>query len=351
MNICHISPYAPSGCGLFEHARDMARADIAGGNNVIFVDAGITENGVRKEGVIGAVDDRAGFLLQTAHPDLIQEADVIIQHTGCYDIWTVKCQAPIIWAIHGRPLACFRPELQGKGESFSLYSDLSKWKRAKKMLYFWPEFTPYWQNVIPEEKLLCLDYPVIDQNRFNQNGDVYQFQNPGKYNFLICDSEREDIGIYELVNGCIMAAKKYPNLFKFHFVGSLDLPVKNCWNLVLGKLKELGALGDIVGRITNIESVYKASDCLISPNMIIVRTIAEGLSCGLPVIAEEGCKVADYTCNMSNPYDVLEAFDMFKTEFDNRKIDKSKIIERSKVFNMCNYSNAMNKVYQEICLK
>lgn len=348
MNIAHIAPYCPSGCGLYEASRDMARADIEGGNNVIFIDAGITVNGNRQEGQISAVDDRADFRLETAHPNMINEADVIVMHTGCYDNWIVKTQAPIIWTIHGRPLACFRPELAGKGDSFSLYADLAKWKRAKKMLYFWDEFTPFWQNVIPEEKLLCLDYPVIDQNRFNIDGPTYQLQNPGKYNFLICDSAREDIDLYELVNGCIMAAKKYPNQFKFHFFGSLDLPLHNCWNMVLGKLQELGALGDIVGRITNIESVYKACDCLISPNRIIVRTIAESLSCGLPVIAEEGCSIADYTCYMPNPFDVVEAIELFKSEFDNRQIDKNEIIERSKIFNMINYSNKMNQVYADI---
>lgn len=348
MNICHIAPYAPALCGLYEHARDMTRADCESGHGVFFIDAGITINGERQEGKINSVDNRAGFRLETAHPDMINEADIIVMHTGCHDNWIVKNQAPIIWVIHGRPLACFRPELMGKGDSFSLYSDLAKWKRAKKMLYFWPEFTPFWNNVIPEEKLLCLDYPVIDQNRFNSGGDIYRLQNPGKYNFLICDSAREDLDLYELVNGCILAARKYPNQFKFHFIGSLDLPLPNIWNMVLGKLQELGALGDIVGRITNIESVYKACDCLISPNRIIVRTIAEALSCGLPVIAENGCKVADYTCYMPNPYDIVEAIELFKSEFDNKQIDKNEIIERSKVFNMCNYSNAMNKVYAEI---
>ena len=61
----------------------MARADAESGNGVFFIDAGITVNGNRQDGQIGAVDDRAGFRLETTHPDLVNEADVIVMHTGC----------------------------------------------------------------------------------------------------------------------------------------------------------------------------------------------------------------------------------------------------------------------------
>ncbi|MEY2669781.1 MAG: hypothetical protein RLZZ577_97 [Bacteroidota bacterium] len=44
MIICHIAPFAPNRCGLYEASRDMARADIVGNNQIIFIDAGITIN-------------------------------------------------------------------------------------------------------------------------------------------------------------------------------------------------------------------------------------------------------------------------------------------------------------------
>jgi glycosyltransferase involved in cell wall biosynthesis len=323
----------------------MVRADIDGGNQVIFVDAGITENGKREEGKIGAIDDRGGLRLETASPNLISEADIIVMHTGFHDSYLVKTQAPIVWIVHGRPLACFRPEYQGKMESYSLYHNVAQWKRSKKMVYFWQEFIPHWSNIFPSEKNACLDYPVIDQIRFNPSGQIHTLQNKGKYNLLVCDSNREDIDTYELTVGCIEAVKQIQGL-KVHFYG-LDMPLKNCWNILLGKLKELGGLGDVSGRVTNMEMIYRACDGLISPNKIIVRTIAEALSCGIPVIAEEGCKVADFQCKMNDAYDVAEAIKMWTHSIDLGK-HKNGVLERAENFSMKNYYTKMNEIYKEV---
>jgi glycosyltransferase involved in cell wall biosynthesis len=325
----------------------MIKADVLGGNQVIFVDAGITVDGKREPSKVGAVDNRGNFNLVTANIEMINEADVIVMHTGASDSWIVKTQAPLIWVIHGRPLACFRPELQGKSNSYSLYQNISNWKRTKKMIYFWEEFKPHWDIFIPEEKQAIIKFPVIDETRFNRTGNKHTLKNPGKYNILICDSSREDIDLYELVIGCIEAVKQFPRL-KIHFYG-FDMPIPNCWNIVLNKLKELGGLGDLVGRVQNMELVYKAVDCLISPNRIITRTIGEALSCGIPVINQDNDKlITDYTCDISNAEDVVKAIGMFISDFDNKKINKDEIIKRSSVFNMHNYSNAMNKIYNEV---
>jgi glycosyltransferase involved in cell wall biosynthesis len=323
----------------------MARDYIHGGIDVIFIDTGITVNGAREEPQIGAIDDRAGFKLETADPALINDADVIIMHSGAPDIWIVKTQAPLIWVIHGRPLACFRPEINGKGQSYSLYRDVAEWKRTKKMLYFWSEFKPHWDVFISPEKSLCLDFPVIDENRFSADGTKHKLDNPGKYNLLVCDSNREDIDTYELTVGCIEAAKQIPGL-KIHFYG-IDYPISNAWNILLGKLKEVGGLGDVKPRVTNMELVYRACDCVISPNKIIVRTIAEALCCGIPVISQNGCKVADWSCDMSDANDVVDAIKLFVQHYD-KGIHKEGVLQRSKNFNMKNYSKKMNEIYKEV---
>ena len=345
MIICHIAPFAPNRCGLYEAARDMARADIVGGNEVIFVDAGITINGERQEPVIGQVDDRAGFKIVSVNPDMISEADVIIMHTGCSDNWIVKNQAPLIWAVHGRPLACFRPEIQGKMNSYSLYKHVAEWKRTKKMLYFWPEFKNDWSVFVPENKNLCLDYPVVDSNRFSPQGQSHILSEKGKYNLLVCDSEREDIGLYELVVGCIEACKKIKCL-KIHFFG-FDFPLPQCWDILLGKLKEVGGLGELQGRVTNMELVYRAMDGLISPNRIITRTIAEAISCHVPVITEYGCKVSNYWCNMALSNDVATTIQCFIDDLE-AGANRKDIEEKAKLFSMKSYSKKMNEIYKEV---
>jgi glycosyltransferase involved in cell wall biosynthesis len=125
------------------------------------------------------------------------------------------------------------------------------------------------------------------------------------------------------------------------------MPLKNCWNILLGRLKTAGILGDVSGRVTNMEMVYRACDGLISPNKIIVRTIAEALSCGIPVIAEEGCKVADFGCKMNDAYDVAEAIKMWANSID-KGMHKNLVLNRAEKFSMKNYYTKMNEIYSEV---
>lgn len=349
MKIAHVAPFAPNRCGLYESARDMSAADIYGGHEVYFVDAGITVNGKRENPKIGAVDNRGNFKLETVNHSILDNMDVIIMHTGISDSWLVRNQAPLIWVVHGRPLACFRPERMNKTQAYSLYNTVAGWKRTKGMLYFWNEFKPFWDGVL-HGKDIVLDNPVIDENRFNYSNLKYTFQNKSDINFIVCDSEREDIDLFEMVAGIVQAAKIFKNKFKVHFFG-LNMPLKNCWNIILGELKKCGGLGDVVGRVGDMEKVYRAGTCLISPNRIITRTIGESLSCGTPVISQNNRfnLMSDYTCDFSDSNDVIEAIKLFINDFDKNKIDRNKILERSKVFHKKVYSENMNSIYKRRC--
>jgi glycosyltransferase involved in cell wall biosynthesis len=341
MNIVHLSMFAPNRCGLYEASRDMARADIEAGHQVYFVDCGVRKNdGTFEQGLIGAVDDRAGFRLETCHPDLIDMGDIIIMHTCPISDWMVRNQAPIILVLHGRPRACYNPEIFGKRNSLSLYKTISNWKRTKKALFFWEEFIQYWENLLPNEKIACLDYPVIDQNRFKREGPKHTLINQGAHNFLICDSEREDIDLFELINNCIVAAKKIPGV-KFHFYG-VDMPLKDSQKFLFEELKRVGGLGDLQGRVSNMELVYRSVDAVISPNRIITRTIAESLSCGTPVITELGCKVSSGQCYFPNTESLTITLEKF---ISRQKEDTTKKAEN---FRMDNYSKKMELIYNEV---
>jgi len=350
MNIAHVAPFAPNRCGLYESARDMVRADVLGGHTVTFIDAGVTSKGVRSEPVIGGIDNRAGFELTTVNPSELDDADFIIMHTGFPDRYLVRNQADLIWVVHGRPLACFKPERMGTGQSYSLYNTMSNWKRTKGMLYFWKEFQPHWEGVL-NGKDIILDYPVIDEERFIDDGNKMTLQKSGEINILICDSEREDIELYELTVGLCEAVKKFPEL-KIHFYG-LDMPdgkLDNCHNLLLGKLQKLNALGSVSGRIGDMEKLYNAVDCVMSPNRIITRTIGEALSCGIPVISQNNKMnlLSDYTCDMSQTQDIVDIISLFVHDKKNGLINKNEIRDRASVFSLKNYSNAMNIEYERI---
>ena len=346
MKICHITMFAPSRCGLYEASRDMFLADKIFGHNVHMVDVGTIKDGKQlTEPKSGQTDTRNNLGIITSDPMEINTSDIVFMHTGCSDSWLVKTQAPIIWVVHGRPLACFRPESNGKSHSYSLYENVAKWQRVKKMLYFWEEFYKDW-SLIFQNKDLVLDYPVIDTSRFCKSKTDYNFIENGKYNFVIADSNREDICNYEMVVSLINALKSndLKDLdIKIHFFG-LDFPLENCWNILLGKLKEIGKLGDIHGRIMEIEKVYSKAHCLISPNSIIVRTIAEAICCNTFVIANN-CKVADINININNTFEVIEAIKTIVYNVNqNIKPNKSRI----KKFSISEYNKVINNVYKEL---
>lgn len=350
MYIGHFAPFAPSRCGLYEAARDMCMADALSGHSALFFDTGVIENNQQASPQIGAIDERGNFKLQVSNLNELNNLDLVIAHTGINDNWLARIDAPVIWVLHGRPLACFRPEIQGKNQSYSLYNTVGHWKRIKKLLYFWDEFTPYWDNCLPRNKMVCLPAPPIDNYRFNAGGEKYKLKNPGKYNILICDSMREDFCNYEIVNNLIEVCKIH-NGIKVHFFGSIDFPAANCWNILLNKLKDLDSLGDIEGRVTFIEQIYRSVDLVISPNKIITRTIGESIMSGTPTMTQQGNKVGTYQCDISNTKDFIEGFEIFKNDKDSN-VDYTEVFQPVKeTLSLEAYIKNITPIYKEVLQK
>jgi len=345
MKIAHYAPFAPNACGLYEAAKDMYTADKIAGLEVCFVDTGITINGERKNnpGEAGKVDRRGQVELTSITPEQALSADVIIAHTGIPDNWIVGSQSPIIWILHGRPAACFKPEVMGNGSSYTLLSKLASWSRVKTMLTFWPYHTQYWEETIPKEKLMCFPAPPIDSSRFSPNGKKHEFKLKGKHNVVFADTQREDVDIFEYLHGAIKFAKHNKDVV-FHFYG-MPNPL-GPWELLLLQLKKLNALGDVWARKTEMEEVLRAADLLISPHRITTRIIAEALCCGTPVIAN-GCEFATWNCDeVESLPDVIEgALYGISNNLENIQSD---CISTATNFSLTKYNNQMEKVYANL---
>ena len=347
MKIVHFAPFAPHSCGLYEAARDMVRADMHSRHNVHFVDTGIIVDGKRKAGQIGAVDSRCDKKIVTANPSEALTADIIIAHTGIPDNWLVKCQAPIIWIIHGRPLACFRPEQNGGRESYTLTAGVAKWPRVKAMVTFWNHHVSFWDVIIPKDKLVSFGAPPIDERRFAPEGKVHDFGVfNGKYNIVIAESWREDVDIYEITHGALATAGVIDGL-KCHFF-AMETPLK-CWNFLVDKMRELNIKGEICGRTSKIEEVYRAADILLSPQRITTRSIGEALSCGTPVIAANGNEHATWTADISDPLDVANTIKRAIHEIENNPNEVNRRISAARdAFSLAEYSKNMNELYRQV---
>jgi hypothetical protein len=206
MKIFHIAPFGPHKCGLYEAARDMAKADVLSGHQVFLVDSGFSRSTGQEYSPIGSIDERGGFKVVTSDPKNLNSADIIIDHSGMPADWIAKNQAPLICIMHGRPLASFRREYYSKGiKSYTYDAEIAAWPRVKKVVYFWPEFKPNWDFIFPEGKSVVLDYPPIDSARFSPQGEkhIIEDKHKGEHNILICDSWREDVDMFEIINGAI----------------------------------------------------------------------------------------------------------------------------------------------------
>jgi glycosyltransferase involved in cell wall biosynthesis len=354
MEIVHFAPYAPGGAGIYEAARDMVRADAQRGHLVSFVDVGATSiAGVQAAPQVGAVDDRGGYRLVTMPIEWANTADILVYHTGVNDGWVVKNQAPIIMVVHGRPLAAFRPEQNGSAiNSYSLYADMAKWPRIKKLVYFWPEFNPYWRVIFPANKRVCLDYPPIDLERFTPDGPRHEWapEHRGKWNALICDSWRDDVDCFEIANGAIEAARRIKGL-KIHIYaietqkGTSIVP--RCWEFLIGELRHLGALGELSGRQLGMDAVYRAADFVLTPHRIVTRITGEALACGVPVLAGQGCTVTPWTARVDEPEHVGEvAVNLVKALEADREGVREDSRATAKRFDLKTYGWAMEAVYR-----
>lgn len=343
MKIVHFAPFAPNRAGLYEAARDMMRADCIMGHNCSLVDTGIFVNGKQEAGRIGQEDNRAGFFLETESPDVAKKADLLIYHSGVPDLWTVKCQAPIIMVIHGRPLAAYRFEHNTGIASYSLYAEVASWPRVKKVLHFWPEFQNYWRAIISEEKLLGLRVPPVDRERFSMEGPVYKIpgQYSGRYNGLICDSWREDVDIFEIAHGALEAARQIQGLtWHFYAVDATD----GAWKRIFDAFRSIGAMGEVYARQSNMEERYRAYDFLLSPQRIYTRTIAEALCCGLPVVSPrtDGFDAAD---TVTTAFSISEMVRLLEKNFHKIRLA---VRDESEIFDLKIYGSRMDQIYGNI---
>lgn len=343
MKIVHWAPFAPNRCGLYEAARDMARADAMRDHEVLFVDTGVqVSRGVREDVKIGATDVRGGWLLETSPPQAAMDADLWVCHDGVPDSYAARCQAPMVWMVHGRPLATFRPEQNGEPcRAYSLVKDAAAWPRVKAIVTMWSEFIPYWEMLAPD-KLRCTIDPPVDASRYS-SGEKLKLGKSGRWNLLICDSWRDDIDVFEATVACWRAAQRRPGIM-VHFWGvEPEKYERACWQHVYAALRSVGAMGELYLRDSRIDQAYRVMDALISPHRIGVRTIAEALCCGLPVVAATGCRYTEYRADPSDSDAMATAILACLDDTEAR----GKALDAAGAFDLQTFGERMEEIYSQ----
>lgn len=349
MRICHLAPFAPFRAGIYEAARDMFRADHLAGHDVDFVDTGVVLGAKKEAPQVGALDERGGFALRTAPPSVVSQADLLILHSGVPDAWLAPTTAPLICVVHGRPHAAFRYERNTPGaESYSVYARIAQWPRTAAMLHFWPSFTPYWAAIFPPEKLITLPAPPIDGALYCPEGPTH-YLSPvydAPVNGLICDAWREDVDIFEAAHGALEASRRTPGL-RWHFYGFDD--TGGPFAHLLNAFRKADALGEVSGRVKNMEQVYRRMDLMLTPQRIITRTVGEALSCGLPVVGARGLQTATAQADISSPSSVATAIGrVLLRRRDNARALREGVLEERRLFDLDLFGRRMTSLYSDI---
>jgi glycosyltransferase involved in cell wall biosynthesis len=217
------------------------------------------------------------------------------------------------------------------------------------MVTFWPDHVPFWKVLVPEDKLFCLGPPPIDQSRYSPEGEVHVIDpsQRGGFNILIADAWREDIDTYEIVHAPMEAAQDIPGM-RVH-VYAVEMPLPYCWELIMHRLRSLGILGEVWARAPHMDRVYRSMDCVLSPHRIVTRIIGEALSCGIPVVAAEGCEYTPYT---ANPADAVDMGETLVTAYRDWRGDpqwvKNQALTCSRAFDPLAFGERMKALYQRV---
>ncbi len=353
MKIAHYVGFGPNRSGLYEAARDMLRGDLEYGHDAVMVDVGVTKDGGSREpATVGSIDDRAGFRIKTVSWQSALDADVIVAHTGIDDSWVVQSQAPMVWLLHGRPLDAFRPEQNRGRRSYSIMGEVAQWPRVRAMLTLWREHVEYWQVMMPPEKLVLIDDPPIDKQRFSPQGPRYEI--PARYrgetNVLIADSWRDDVDTFEVANSTYHAAKTIPGV-RVHFC-AMEFPLDENgratptgpWTHLLDAYKQVGVLGEVFARLGDMQNHYRAMDVLLTPHVIATRTLLEPMACGVYIIGAPENRWATATANPASAKSMTTALAEAVRRI--RCGEFTRETDVGKVCGLATYAARINHVYE-----
>lgn len=348
MKIAHFAPFAPGECGLYEAARDFLRADHHEGHESLLVDTGAMRNNVKMPRQIGASQVRGDFSVVTVDVHKVKDFDVFVMHDSFDAEFLDSTSAPIIKVLHGRPLYCYRQQQLGRQPMFDYYHEESENERIKIWLTMWDEFIPFWEQVFGTEKIRCTGDPPIDQVIYNPEGIVHDFEEgkKGDFNILIADSWREDVDPWEMVHGAIRAGQEIDGL-KIHVYGVPQPGPLGAWEHHFRLMRELHIDGEVMARMPNMEQVYRAMDLVLTPHRISTRIPAESMCCGTTVLAANGARYTQFTCDPSDPLDVAEKIkDVQIAKRDNSML-QADTLGKANVFGLPAFGKKMTTFYEE----
>ncbi len=286
MKVAHVAVVTPHRAGLYETARDLVAAERRAGVDARIIDpVKAIEMVDRGSPVVGA-----GYA---------RECDVLVNHSGL-SAELNALRLPVVHVLHGRPHSSFLLEQSGEIKVLSYLTRVREDVRFRAFVTFWPEFLPYWEVLLPRERLHAVAAPV-DLERWTPHGpDGYEFHGQAGDVNVVCSSMwRADETPFHVINAFYHFALGRPGA-RLHVYGAPQ-GGGSAWGVLEAALRERGMLGEVVGMVTGLENVYRAADAVIVPHRIATRSVREPLACGCNVVMAPG---NSFTPFVADPQDL-----------------------------------------------
>ena len=247
----------------------------------------------------------------------LAESDVIMSHSGLSsEHLAVSDGTPIIQLLHGAPDYGFRMESLGGMRAYSSMQRVARGPYAdqwRAFVTFWAEHLPYWQVILPADKLhvvpACVDLEAWEPG---QVSDDYDWGGtPGKVNVVCTSSWRAgNVDILDVVTAFYHFAKDYGRgQAKLHIYGNEVATPGDAWTVLAESLREREMLGEMAGWVSmhRLKKIYRAAKMMITPHCVASRGVREALAMGCPVVAGLGCSAATQCADIRNPISFARA--------------------------------------------
>lgn len=275
MKLAHVAICTPGRCGLYETARELVAAERALGYDARMVDPRPTQF------YPGEGDERGALI---AGKEFVNEADVILDHSGC-DGTTDSIDKPHILVAHGRPESSFLSEKSGGAPVYSYHYRLDGTAKYRGVVTFWRQHVGALEVMFRQTPVRCVP-PPVDLQAWHPDGARHDFGGKaGVLNAVITDAWRDDVDPFHAVNAVALAARQIPGL-RLHIYGKQG--GDKGWPALLKRLGDDGTIGQVQGWTKGLANVYRAADLLVTPHRILTRTVRESMACGLQHVVCSG---------------------------------------------------------------
>lgn len=272
MKLAHVAIATPGRCGLYETTRDLVEAE-----RELGVDARIVDPKPHATLSPGKID--RGVPL--ASMKWAVTADLIVSHSGHDGTPLEHTDQPIVVAAHGRPVSTWIMEREGGAPAYSYHAKRSRLDRYRACVTFWPEYAPIFQGLWGDKPVHVVP-SMVNLDYWNPGKTGYDFAGRGdEINVVMTDPwSRVDSNLLPVVHAF--------ELFRHHAKGArLHIYALDSNERGMQALKMMlgDSLGVVQGWASDLRSVYRSADMLITPHRIYTRAIREAMACGLAVVS------------------------------------------------------------------